>query len=1212
MVSKILPTAKKLAIAVFAMLVCDNSSLAQTNVTIYATGAANSFKTGSVNSGGTKNDGHMVTINSGANRGWAVFDLSTLPAGAVISAATVKFTTYTSTLSTANNNIYGFTGDPATMAGAALYTACGAGTTFNNTSWTANALQTKVLAAAGLTFLNNSVGNANTCLSFVRGSTNTYNIYGYGAPTTADQPQLDLTYTVPPTCNAAPTAGTAAATVANACIGVPFGLNLTGNTTGVSSLAIQWQTRVGTSGPWSNISGATTASATVASQSAASQYRAYIRCVPTNQADTSNVISVGQNTFLNCYCASSANSNADDDIGQVIIGSLTNPANYGTLLSNASSSNIYTDFTGLPATNLNTGAPIPVNITQIQQTANYYPCHLKIYIDIDHNGQFDANESYFSQDGPPTTLVSPTFSGNMTIPTSALPGLTRMRIILWEAGTSATVTPCVSGNTAYGYGETEDYMVNIVAAAACSGTPTAGTAAASVSTTCAAVPFNLTLTGNTTGLTGLSIQWQTRVGTSGPWSNISGATNNVYTVPNQSAASQYRAYISCSNGGLGDTSNAVLVGQNAPLACYCTPVYTNTPYGCSGDDNINDFTLAGEDGTAFNDLATGCSVNAYDNRTAQTPVKLGQGSTYSGTISSVYGSSQFAKVWIDFNDNGVFESSDSVGVISNITTAAIGYTIKLPANATLGNHRMRIRLIYFNLGNPNGIDPCASYTFGETHDYTVTVILGNDNGRGAIAVNVGAACTGNAYTNAGSSQGTTEPFGNCSATTGTNTVWYKFVAPASGFVKITTDFAGSVLTDTRVSLFSATDSSNYTTYSLISCDDDNGTVSTYMSTIFANGLTPNTTYYIQVDRFDASTTSGAFCLEVREVNNTMLQSTSASCSAGLAPYGTTAGYTAWTTLVNSSGQLIAMVRNTGTGTTAGGYSGRSVTINTAAIRQNNSVPYLDRNFLINNTSTGPYEVIFPFLSTELTALTTAAPGTTLANLKVTRQSGTTCAANFGMATGTNTVITPTATGNANGVAWVRFNTTGFSNFYLNGLPAPLSIDLKTISASNVGERNRVDWTTASEDKGDVFEIERSTDGENFERIGISKANGTASEYVYWDAAPFSGTNYYRLKLVNIDGSESYTQVVTALVKSGTAFTVNAYPNPVKDVLTVKILGEASGNGQVIISDVTGKVVRSVVLTADKADIDMSGLTNGVYMVRYTDNTHTQTIKINKQ
>ena len=100
-------------------------------------------------------------------------------------------------------------------------------------------------------------------------------------------------------------------------------------------------------------------------------------------------------------------------------------------------------------------------------------------------------------------------------------------------------------------------------------------------------------------------------------------------------------------------------------------------------------------------------------------------------------------------------------------------------------------------------------------------------------------------------------------------------------------------------------------------------------------------------------------------------------------------------------------------------------------------------------------------------------------------------------------------------------------------------------------------------------------------------------------------------MVDAAGTFSYSQVVTATVKGG-AFTVEAYPNPVSEVLTVKVYGNAAANATVTVTDVTGKVVRVVSVENNQASIKMGSLAHGTYMVKYSDSEHTQVIKVNKQ
>lgn len=214
------------------------------------------------------------------------------------------------------------------------------------------------------------------------------------------------------------------------------------------------------------------------------------------------------------------------------------------------------------------------------------------------------------------------------------------------------------------------------------------------------------------------------------------------------------------------------------------------------------------------------------------------------------------------------------------------------------------------------------------------------------------------------------------------------------------------------------------------------------------------------------------------------------------------------------------------------------------------------------------------------------------------------------AIGTETI---TANNLAAGTYYVRvYGFLSIENpFVVQVTGTPLAIKLNEISATNVGARNRIDWNTLSEAKGDFFELERSANGSDFKKIATIGAKGHASDYSYWDETPFAGLNYYRVKMVDAAGLFSYSKTVTANVRAAT-FIVTAYPNPVKDLLVVKIQGQLGTDATVAITDIAGKVIRTESMTTNELTINMSGLAQGVYMVKYKDNKHSETIKLNKQ
>jgi hypothetical protein len=1001
-------------------------------------------------------------------------------------------------------------------------------------------------------------------------------------------------------CAGQPTVGTASSNVASACNGTSVTLSLAGYTVG-TGITFQWESSPAGAGTWTAITGATNPSYTFNNQTVATDYRATITCANGGGSDISSTVAVAQSPFYVCYCgpATGVNLNLTTNWNYLTNVTLANTTLNNTSTTSATNYSLYYPTTTSTTTTLVQGVTYTIN------TSHYYtgaPYNSFLWIDYDGSGTFDATEY--------TALTTTGLNGtaSFTVPITATPGLTGMRVRHYY-GTIAAGSAC----SASGSYETEDYVITIAAATPCSGTPTAGTVTAPASV-CSGTTFSLGMTGNTIG-TGITIQWQSRPAGGSTWTNITGATNSGYTVTGgQTTATDYRAYIACANSGLSDTSTTLAVAMSPFSMCYCA---SGAQY--AADEEIYGVTINGVTNNSVCTTAApgpGSVLSLYSNFTtlgSLTSVAQGQTVPFTVTENECDGATFYAfgtAIWIDLNQDGVYDNATEKVFVESSTLIGprnVVGTFTIPATALTGTTGMRVTVAEGYSGT--GLTACLSYGYGETEDYLITITApppppGNNMATGAYPVTVGATCTGNSNTNAFATQDPGEPTASCSGTTGNASVWYKFVSPISGAVKISTDFSGSVLADTRLALFSATDSSNYSTFNIIACDDNNGTT-TGRSILYATGLLAGTTYYILVD--GATTASGSFCLEVKELDNTMLASTG-SCAAGKVNTPSNAAYTGWTSLVTTTGLLIANVQST-TGN-AGAYT-PSVTKNTAAVRQIGNQRYLDRNYLINGPSTGSFNVQFFFTATELTALQAVDPLALLANLNVTRQSGTVCLANYTPASGTNTALMQNGNGTVNGVNWITATTPGFSNFYIMSGATPLVIKLGNIAATNVGSRNRVDWNTESELNGDKFDVERSADGRNFTYMGTVNAKGQASAYSYWDETPVTGVNYYRLKMMDAAGNAAYSKVVTANVKGGT-FTVEAYPNPVSEVLTVKVFGTVGSNGTVSISDATGKVVKVIAVAGNETRIEMGGLAQGMYLVKYSDDNHSQTIKVNKQ
>jgi hypothetical protein len=148
--------------------------------------------------------------------------------------------------------------------------------------------------------------------------------------------------------------------------------------------------------------------------------------------------------------------------------------------------------------------------------------------------------------------------------------------------------------------------------------------------------------------------------------------------------------------------------------------------------------------------------------------------------------------------------------------------------------------------------------------------------------------------------------------------------------------------------------------------------------------------------------------------------------------------------------------------------------------------------------------------------------------------------------------------------------------------------------------------------GDKFDVQRSTDGRTYTTLATIDAKGVASTYSYWDVTPVVGKNYYRLNMKDAAGNGSYSREVVATVKENGGFNVAAHPNPVSDKLQVVTYGTQGNNPSISVVDVTGKLIKTEEVTGATTEINMGGLASGMYLLKYSDSNHTQTIKVSKK
>lgn len=140
----------------------------------------------------------------------------------------------------------------------------------------------------------------------------------------------------------------------------------------------------------------------------------------------------------------------------------------------------------------------------------------------------------------------------------------------------------------------------------------------------------------------------------------------------------------------------------------------------------------------------------------------------------------------------------------------------------------------------------------------------------------------------------------------------------------------------------------------------------------------------------------------------------------------------------------------------------------------------------------------------------------------------------------------------------------------------LQVNLSAFSGKRTGNDNLLQWSTAQENNSDHFEVQCSTDNARFATIAFVKAKGNstvASVYSFVHYAPGSTVNYYRLRLVDMDGSSRYSKVI-AIKPDGKSVTLQTvYPDPFRDRLELAITMEQAGTVSIQLYDVNGNLVR---------------------------------------
>lgn len=162
--------------------------------------------------------------------------------------------------------------------------------------------------------------------------------------------------------------------------------------------------------------------------------------------------------------------------------------------------------------------------------------------------------------------------------------------------------------------------------------------------------------------------------------------------------------------------------------------------------------------------------------------------------------------------------------------------------------------------------------------------------------------------------------------------------------------------------------------------------------------------------------------------------------------------------------------------------------------------------------------------------------------------------------------------------------------------AVLPVSLVSFFGRASGSANILFWTTASESNSRSFEIQRSVDGIQFEKIadvaGAGNSNGLR-QYQFTDDRLTVPQYYYRLKQIDIDGRYSVSSIILLVNKKANEVVV--FPNPVisKTIVAFQI---SMANEEFLLFNSTGQLITKLIVNGRTVTVDLTEKTAGLYIL----------------
>ena len=173
---------------------------------------------------------------------------------------------------------------------------------------------------------------------------------------------------------------------------------------------------------------------------------------------------------------------------------------------------------------------------------------------------------------------------------------------------------------------------------------------------------------------------------------------------------------------------------------------------------------------------------------------------------------------------------------------------------------------------------------------------------------------------------------------------------------------------------------------------------------------------------------------------------------------------------------------------------------------------------------------------------------------------------------------------------------------LVGAGTPIStlpITLSSFTGSMSNAVAKLEWTVANETNFKEYQLLYGTDGIDFSAMATIPAANKAA-YTYQCNVGGNQKNYFRLRMVDNDGSFVYSNTILLLSDPSALPRINVYPNPAKGFVTINT-NNINAKSYIVITDYLGKVIQTIPVNNGVQRISVDGLANGMYGVELFEN-----------